>query len=297
MGQKLKIAFCSILLLFILSIPQQALSAPKTIKVSTLNLKWFGLGGSMWNDTTDEFRLTNIKKFLDQVLHDSDIIVFTEIVDTQVLFHLMSDKMNCVSYEGTWSRHQHVVACFDKNKYRAEKYDSDYIIEEVALGSGGLRPALQTKICEKNGSCFLQIIGVHLAASNKTEKRAEQLKHVNANLKQQTQRLPTVITGDFNSYIKEQTGGLKDDMDIFQDVLSSDITSFRSVTAHIPTYNSGLYGRAYDHIVISDNIKVKKTWGYEACSKNPNLNKTFIPYESYKRYYTDHCPVTAEIEI
>jgi hypothetical protein len=282
----------ALLLLF-----EPAHAAPSKVKISTLNLKWYGIGGFMWNDAEDEFRRENIKKFIDQVLHDSEIIVFTEIVETDDLKALMQDRMECVTYEGEWSRHQHVVACYDKDKFRAEKFDSDFIISEAALGSGGLRPALQVKICEKTGECFLQVLGVHLAAKNKTEKRAEQLKTVNENLKRQTKRLPTVIAGDFNSYIKEQTGGEKDDMEIFEEVLSEDLVPFRSVTKHIPTYNSGEHGRAYDHIVVSQGISVHRVWGYEACAKEPNLEKKFIPYGSYRRYYTDHCPVTAEIEL
>ena len=266
------------------------------LTLSTLNLKWYGIGGFMWNTPEQEYRQENLKQFIDEVLPDSEVIVFTEVVDTEAAKQLVRDRMDCVTYEGAWSRHQHIVTCYDKNRFRAETYDGDYVIQEADLGSGGLRPATQTKICYKNSRCILQVIGVHLAAGNKTEKRTQQVEFINAELAKQQDPLPTVVTGDFNSYIKEQTKGSEDDIEIFERTLSKNAQNFNSVTKHIKTYNSGERGRAYDHIVVSSDIKVHWTRGYEACEKSPDLRKQFIPYQSYRRYYTDHCPVTASLE-
>lgn len=267
------------------------------IQVSTLNMKWFGIGGFMWNTPDQEYRSDNMKQFIEETLGDSDVIVFTEVVETAALIEIVKNRMDCATYQGAWSRHQHIVTCFEKNHYRAEKFDNDYIIEEVDLGSGGLRPATQVKICLKTGPCVLQVIGVHLAAGAKTEKRIRQVEFIAANLAAQSKMLPTIITGDFNSYIKEQNGGSEDDIVIFETILSKNTRGFRSVTKHIKTYNSGERARAYDHIVTSLDIKVLRTQGYEACSKEPDLRNQFIPFQSYKRYFTDHCPVSALVEV
>ncbi len=269
--------------------------AESRIKVSTLNMKWFGIGGFMWNTPDMEFRQDNMKKFIDQVLPDSDVIVFTEVVETQTMLEVIAHRMDCASYEGAWSRHQHIMICFDKNKYRSEKYDGDYIIPDVDLGSGGLRPAAQAKICHRGGQCFLQVIGVHLAAGRKSEKRLEQVKLINADLIRHDDLLPTVVTGDFNSYITSQSGLPEDDIQMFEAALSNGTKSFASVTRDITTYGSGDWARAYDHIITTSDIKTVETRGYEACEKKPDLSKTFIPYSSFRRHYTDHCPVTADI--
>lgn len=272
-------------------------SPSKQLQVSTLNLKWFGIGGFMWNTPEQEYRQEYIKSFLEQELNNSDVIVFTEVVKTDVLKKIVADKMDCATYVGAWSRHQHVMICYDKYKLRAEKYDGDYIIENVDLGSGGLRPAAQAKICSKNGSCFLQVIGVHLAAGLKSQKRLEQVKLINEELARQSKMLPTIVTGDFNSYIKEQSGEDDDDIILFENALSKGTRRFRSVTGHITTYGVGEYAKVFDHIVTTNDIKVIDTWGYEACKQKPNFSKTFIPYGSYRKYFTDHCPVTAKVSI
>lgn len=289
---KLSILFLSIFFQFSLS----AANAQK-VNITTFNIKWFGLGGSMWNSPETEFRQQYIKRFLDQELPSSNIIVFVEVTNPELLSKIVADRFDCVTYARDSIRHQRIVTCYNPGKYRVEKYDEDYIIPEVALDNPGLRPATQVKICSLNGKCFLQLIGVHLAAGPKTEKRVEQMNLIAENLKKQTKILPTVITGDFNSYSTHQNGLAEDDMSLFEKTLSSTNTSFKSITRSINTYNTGERGRAYDHIVISSDITYSRVTGYKACEKNPNLNEKFIPYYSFSRYFSDHCPVTAQLTI
>ena len=265
--------------------------------ISTLNMKWFGIGGFMWNTPDQEYRQEFMKQFIDEVLPNSGVIVFTEVVKTDTLKDVVKERMDCATYEGLWSRHQHIVICYDRKLYRTEKYDSDYIIEEVDLGSGGLRPAAQAKVCHLNGPCFLQVIGVHLAAGPKSEKRLSQVKFINENLVKHDKLLPTIVTGDFNSYITAQSGLPENDIDMFEKALSENTKAFKSVTRHITTYGSGDWARAYDHIISTSDIRTLETWGYEACKQKPDLSKTFIPYGSFRKYFTDHCPVSARIVV
>ena len=267
------------------------------IKVTTYNLKWFGIGGTIWNRPEQEFRQEHLGRFIKQELPDSDIITFTEVVKTEALKSMLKGFMECVSYEGRWSRHQHIVTCFNPNKYRAEKFDNDYVIQDVDLGSGGLRPALQAKICHINGACFLQIIGLHLIAGKKSEARFKQIKKLRDELLTQTNLLPSIILGDLNSYNKGRNGLDKDDLDFILDILNETDYKFSSSTRGTPTYGTGEYARDYDHILVSSDIQASNIQVYEACKDNPSIEKQFIPYFSYRKYYSDHCPITAQLSI
>ncbi|MEM7645925.1 MAG: hypothetical protein AAF203_03350 [Pseudomonadota bacterium] len=286
-------------LLVCLFIGQWALAAPsyESITMTTFNLKWYGLGGNIWGHSSMEFRKDNIRRFIKEELSRSSIIVFTEIVDNELLADTVKDTMECMGYQRESSRHQHTAICFDKSKYRAEKYDEDYIIPEVDLGRNGQRPATHAKICRKKGKCFLQVLGVHLFAGRETENRKKQIQVIKDNFDRQSRMLPTAILGDFNSYNTTQTGLEKSDMAFFEEILSSKNRRFKTTNKDIPTYNSGERGRVYDHIVVSTNIKVSKTSGYLACANNTNFNKRYIPYYSFKRYFSDHCPMTATLRV
>jgi len=290
-------------LLLIASLPLQATVAPKSttqphkLTVSTFNLQWFGLGGALWGSPEQEFRQETLKRFIAQELKNSDVIVFTEAVDTQLLQKIVAPRRECVTYESELKTHQHTLICFNVKKYRLEKYDTDYIIEEVNLGSRGHRPATQAKLCHKKGKCFLQVLGVHLAAGRKTAKRLQQIELIRANFDRQEKLLPTIIMGDFNSYITSQTNLDEDDIVIFEKALSSEKNQFQAVTKGIFTFRSGDKARSYDHIVATQNIKIHSTKGYKACAKTINYNERFIPYQSFRRYFSDHCPVTAVISV
>ncbi|MCJ8277862.1 MAG: hypothetical protein HRT44_05770 [Bdellovibrionales bacterium] len=267
------------------------------VQVSTFNVKWFGIGGTMWNRPENEFRQNMLRQFIKQELSGSDIIGFTEVVRTDALKEMLKGMYDCVTYEGSWSRHQHVVICFNPKKYRVEKYDDDYIVKDVDLGSGGLRPAAQAKICHLNGDCFLQFLVVHLVAGNKTERRLKQVRALRDELLTHTETLPTVLVGDFNSYRKERTGLDKDDIELFTDVLHETDYKFKSVTVGIPTFWSGPYAKDYDHIMITPDIESNKQFGYMACEDKQDLSKEFIPFRSFSRYFSDHCPVSAQLKI
>lgn len=271
--------------------------SPEKIKIATFNLKWFGLGGTMWNDPSQEFRQDTIGKFIKQELSDVDLIVFTEVVKPNVLQDIVKSLWSCVTYDSKWTRHQHVVLCYNSKTYRIERFDDDYIIPEANLGNSGQRPAVHAKICQLEGNCFLQVIGVHLAAGNKTEKRIKQIKIIKENLDQQTNPLPTVLLGDFNCYSKKVNGESEDDIIIFEKLLSDPNRSFRSLTKDMATYGSGEYAQSFDHIIVSDNIVATLAVAYQACQKEVDYTQNFVPYPSFRKHYSDHCYVSTELYI
>lgn len=292
----MKWTFISIAL--ILTSIQSMADSTVTVTATTFNLKWYGLGGAMWNNPEQEFRQTLLRRFIDEELPNTDLFVFTEVVKVDALQKMLESRAECISYEGGWSRHQHIVLCFNPKKFRAEKWDEDFIIPEVNLGSGGLRPALQAKICLRNGSCFLQVIGVHLVAGPKSEKRFTQMQLLKDAIHRPSKLWPTLIMGDFNSYTREQNGLEMSDMEHLSATLKHPESDFTSINEHIKSYSSGEWARTYDHIVVSTaHIKTLKTSGYPACQNQQDFTQKFIPYPHFRKYFSDHCPVTATIQI
>ncbi|MCB0378610.1 MAG: hypothetical protein KDD33_08975, partial [Bdellovibrionales bacterium] len=111
-------------------------------KITTFNIKWYGLKTDNPDAPVGDFRDSYLLRFVEENFSDNDAIMFTEVVNKTHLMELMAHKMNCVSYEGRGRMHQHVVLCYDKFKYRVEAYDDDFMIPEVNIRKF-LRPALQ----------------------------------------------------------------------------------------------------------------------------------------------------------
>ncbi|MCB0377826.1 MAG: hypothetical protein KDD33_04975, partial [Bdellovibrionales bacterium] len=196
--------------------------------------------------------------------------------------------------EGRGRMHQHVVLCYDKFKYRVGAYDDDFMIPEVNIRKF-LRPALQAKLCHIRGLCFMQLIGVHLKAGKFSEDRILQIQKLAENLRQQEDPLPTVILGDWNSYRKDRSGLEKDDIEFFEDILSTDFQPMRSIGKGITTYGTGEWAKDYDHIVISQQLDFYAVEAYPACSDGAPGD--YIPYSSFNKYFSDHCPITAQLYV
>jgi|GEM_PF-487864 len=270
------------------------------LKISTFNLKFYGSGGGFLRRGVEP-RSRYLPSFIKQELKTSDVVMFSEVVDVPLLTNNLKDLWDCVSYNDSTADktgwHQHLVFCYDRNRYRVEKYDEDYILPEHALGSRGLRPALQLKLCHLKGDCFVQIVGIHLKAGRATDRRIKQMETLAVDFQKHKDLLPTILTGDFNSYTKDRSGKDKDDIEIFEDLLSRDSVKFRSLTKGIPTFGSGDKGRAYDHVVASQSIQLVQLKSYEACGKETPSSSNVLDYASYKKNFSDHCYVTTELQI
>ena len=239
-----------------------------------------------------------MRSFILQELSQSDIILFSEIMDVALLKEILAPFWHCEGYQRPSNHHHHLALCYKPEKYFLEKYDDDFIIPEVDMGSFGLRPAIQAKLCEKDGDCFAQIIGVHLKAGKASQFREQQIQHIADNLsRQEGDFLPTIILGDFNSHGVEQNKREQHDMVFFENRLSKSGQNFRSLSMGIPTFGTGERGRDFDHIVVSDNIVELKSWAYPSCGDNIPAQSQFIPYYSYRRYFTDHCYITSRLQI
>ena len=293
------------------------------LRATTFNLKWYGMkrkGGY-------EFRNPYLKRFIEQELSDSDIILFTEVVSPELLPEIVGSKMDCQDDEfpDGFRNQQRNALCYDRSKFRIEAYDDDYMIPEVAIKRPGktrtgLRPALHLKLCHLKGDCFLQVIGLHLKAGKSWHKRAAQMRFVRDELSKQANPLPTMIIGDMNSYLKaRKTCGnicinqeddpqtcevdevkkfecTEDDLTVFNSILKeAHNRTYRAVTRGQKTY-SVKWGLDYDHIILTSDIQAKDIETYPSCDKDTSPETTFIPYfPTFRKYISDHCPVSATL--
>ena len=199
-------------LLVMQSLPKALAKGPMGVKIATLNLQWFGLGGEFSGTLSDEYRGPWIKEFISIELRDVDVVVFEEIVDVNAFEDLMQPNFKCVSYHHSSPYHQHVVLCHKSHlEFVKEKDDDNYAFEDSALNPMA-RPALHGVLKRRNGKALLRIFGVHLKAfPNETKTRLQQLAKIASRIKSLKDGLPVAILGDFNSHIAKVTKLKKDD--------------------------------------------------------------------------------------
>ena len=193
-------------------------------KVTTFNIKYFGQGGSKDGRPEDEKRYNDIKKYLETYHADTQVFVFQEIMDAELLnkilpFYNSHAPNGAKGFDcGTYNRfkgHQYVVVC------AKDSLNANYgIIDEVDLDSNGLRPAVTAEVTLPNEK-KITIVGVHLKAfRDATSDRRKQVVALSESpmIKSQLSSA-TIIAGDFNSYPRERTGWRNSDNKLFQYIL------------------------------------------------------------------------------
>lgn len=252
----------------------------EALVVTSLNIKWFGRGGKIHGSLDDEYRTEDLKKYINDVLPESDVYVFQEITDKKGLFEIMSE-FECVSYDAGTSRHQFVVMCSKKGLLKSHQVN-----HEVRLKRWGLRAALIGDY-ELNGKS-IRVVGVHLKAGNSdTSVRLEQIEALQKNI---FANVPMMIIGDFNTFKKENTLGLEDDSVLISNALGAE---FSLVKNEVHTY-MGFGGRVFDRVWIKslDNPKLQIIGPCKENSvESPYSDKSF-----YYRYISDHCALRLEVD-
>lgn len=272
----------------------------RNLTITSFNIRYYGR-----TDRPDEVPLPSernqhIKDFLENEVPYSDVIVFQEIMDKEELFNnVLSRDFNCISYDNTKDSHQFVVMCArSKYKWKVDSSsDDNFVIEEVALGSSGMRPAVHAILGDNKGKSLLRVVGVHLKAFPvRTDMRALQMEYIAKHLAKSDNSIPTIITGDFNTYSEDQTGLSKSDITILNEKIKEQNVNLE-MPAHPSqyTYRSGLYRSKFDHFWKSTDLKsfgpVQVT-GY--CNDATLLPKS-LNVEDYYKYISDHCPVTLKV--
>lgn len=253
-----------------------------TLRVTSLNVEWYGRGGVISGTPDREYRNQTLKEFLTEELPRTDVFVFQEITQPEMLTELFSN-LDCFTYEAGSSSHQYVVMCAEKGSIKKKEVN-----HEVGLGRFGFRPALIGSFQFKGGHIF-NVIGLHLKAGpNDTSLRLDQVK---ALVKEIDPLEPTLIIGDLNTYSKERTGLEKDDNELMSDILIE--KNFLEVENKIPTY-FGYRPKVFDRAWVA-NLKNTESKVYGPCDENfkdsPFADKGF-----YERFVSDHCALQVEFD-
>ena len=283
-----------------------ALSAPtepaaSSIRATTFNIRWFGLGGTMEGSPSDERRDQSIREFLSTNVLPTDVIAFEEIVDVARLRGLLPTGWTCVGYTHSAAKHQHVELCTSPRFTLAKaSYDNNYTIEGVAINASKSRPAVRADLVERSsGRRLLRVIGVHLKAyPNEAATRETQAEEIAADLAQASDDLPVLVMGDFNTYPASTTGASLDDVDRIEQVLASAATRFKiRHIAHTEryTYRNNRQRSLFDHFYLTADAQVARApWVFSVCNTN---KANFTNFRYYYDNVSDHCPTTIDIEL
>lgn len=274
------------------------ISNARALTITSFNIKLYGQKTSSGQPTQSE-RNKAIKEFLDKEVPKSDVFIFEEIMDKTALMKSIVPDHQCVSYDNSMKEHQYVVLCA-KKPYQLlldEEHDDNFALEAVALGSLGQRPAVHALLADKNGQVLVRIIGVHLSAfPARTTTRLEQMAIIGTHLSATDHKIPTVITGDFNTYPAALTGHAKADWDLISETLKTEISTI-SMANHPSafTFRTPEFRSKFDHFWLSKNIKASPVQVTGQCNSAAEDESDEVM--NYYRLISDHCPVTLQIDL
>lgn len=270
----------------------------RTLTVTSFNIKMYGQKSTSQEAPTIEQRNSALKKFIEKEVPSSDIMVFEEILDKELLSKTIVSNYQCVSYDSSRAEHQYVVVCARPPfKLKMDQQNDDnYAIEDVQLGSTGQRPAVHALVVDEKGNSLLRVFGVHLSAfPNKSENRVKQAEIISAHLKKSDNRIPSLITGDFNTYPASLTGIVLSDVELISEVWEKN-NIVPAVHPEAYTFRSPEFRSKFDHFWISKSLNSKKAVKVSGVCNSDGDDET----ESVKNYYrlvSDHCPVSLSLDL
>lgn len=262
------------------NIPKQNPSDGLTI--TSMNIKWYGVGGKLDGKPEDEKRDFQLKKFFSKHLDKTDVFVFQEIIDVDRLINLFP-AFNCQSYNKRNPRHQHIVVCVKKT-LRA-KFE---VLYSMDLDNAGLRPAVMAEI-NLGDDQIVRVYGVHLKArEDESDVRIDQIKAFaqNTNFDE-----PAVVIGDFNTYTTLRNGKSFDDDQMIEEIL--DDYEFDQVGDGVDSYVGRFPFRKFDR-AWTRKLEVTPLSVFGPCKKDfplPFGHKGF-----YRNKISDHCPISLTIK-
>ena len=275
--------------LFLLSLQGTAFSRGRVpvraVTVTTLNIKYFGLNGDP-NSTVPESRSATIKAHLTREQLFTDVMVFEEIVDVEMLkTEIVGAGYRCHSYDHPNPTHQHVVICAKAAFTLEQAHDDDnFILEDVTLGEDRYRPAVHGVLKDGRGRPLLHIFGVHLKAYPQFSNiRLQQADVVAEYMDQRVEAAPIMILGDFNTYT-DDVAHLTARFGQVEDGLAQ---------VNVPgqfTWRSGSSGSKLDHIWLSRSAVASRTRIAGPCNSTDRA-----AIDLYNQQVSDHCPVTMTV--
>jgi hypothetical protein len=289
------------LLVVVLVLPWSAQSQQTSVNITTFNLKWFGIGGDP-NQPQSEYRIKYVKNFIETYLKFTNVFVFEEIVVVSDIPKILPKGWSCVSYMHPQPQHQKVVVCGAPGVQLAKvSFDNNYTIEEAQAGHPNLRPAMRIDVIEqKSKRNLLTLVGVHLKAMpNETELRIKQAVEISKDLAKIPANRPIVITGDMNTFTKDETKLPEDDTKLILKGFNSSAKGILQVP-HKPntyTFRSPQYRNQLDHFYVRGALRVTAIPEvFPLCSATQN-GSGYMNFEFYYKNVSDHCPVTMQIVV
>jgi len=268
-------------ILFFLSALLPAAQAA-ALTITTLNLQWFGQGGVMEGQPKDEYRAQYVKELIDTQLQATDVFVFEEVMDVEVLRKALPG-LTCRAYEEDRIRHQHVAFC-----WKISQAVTLTTIESVRLGQNGLRPAVRAEFKTAAGKT-VAVYGVHLKAG--FDASAERLQQIQALKAAIPAGENAVLTGDFNTFTKDKTGLAEDDHVTMQSALGAEFVESGGTRW---TYIGNYPGRVFDR-VWARGVSVTGFAVQGPCTFPQQLGRLY-KYSFYTRFVSDHCPVSFRVD-
>lgn len=271
-----------------------------SLKITTFNIRWYGLGGEITGQRGDEYRDPFIKEFLETKYINTDIFIFQEIIDTDRLSGIMDGLgHHCVSYRHEQFNHQHLMICLKKSlDIVPEKGDDDYIFPLMA-NRPYLRPAIYGKVIDRYSKKPLaHLVGLHLKAGpDSIDDRIIQVQTLTNRIKEYRQDgLPLVIAGDMNTYRHGSDDTRESDLVILGETFK-EINVSRRTSDYDYTYRGKSNGNSFDHAFVSDETQTKYVEIWRACGKSIFNSKRHENLSWYQRFISDHCPVSFRVEI
>lgn len=274
--------------------------AASSLKITTFNIRWYGLGGEISGHRGDEYRDPFIKEFLTTKYINTDIFVFQEIIDTARLADLMDGLgHHCVTYNHEQFNHQHLMICLKKTlDIVPVKGDDDYIFPLIE-NRPFLRPAIYGKVIDRySKKPLLHLVGLHLKAGPySTNVRMHQVETLIKRIKEfKNESIPLVIAGDLNSYPTYSTELEKSDLELIGKQLDS-IGLSRRTSDYDWTYRSNSSGHSFDHAFVSNRFNSRYVEVWRTCGKSIPNAKRLENLSWYKRFISDHCPVSFRLDL
>lgn len=270
-----------------LVVSQAATARP--ITVATLNIAWYGLGGSPDNGPESESRDPTIKQFIDRNLADADVIALEEIVDVaRFENNIMSPGRKCTSYFNEDAKHQHVVVCVKPDlKFEPVENGGGFTVDSIAMGR--YRPAVHGVIQTLDGQKLLYLAALHLKAGpDNRDLRVMQINMLSEFIKTKVHNIPVVITGDFNTW--------GSDANEFQNAFNATGVGITEVHNQSDfTFNDIQLRQKFDRFWVSNDTQIiQAPVVYGPCNLDPWTNRATIRW--HMKTVSDHCAVKATIE-
>ena len=275
-----------------------AANAGPTLRFTTFNVEWYGLGGDLNGSPSDETRDPHLRDLLQNKIPASDVIAFQEIIDLKRLqANVLPKGWTCLTYEHADAKHQHVAICARPGlQLMHEPSDDNDVIDEVAVNERS-RPALHLIVGDKAGRPITRVVGVHLKAMpNFATTRYFQAKVIGDYLlKVADPTLPVVILGDFNTYEVAETKKSEDDEIAISEIFARRLTNATEVKAKFEsTYRTPSLSSHFDRIWIAGKVKqMEDPSVYFICNLNKSQTQAI---KNYNKLISDHCPVSVALK-